>query len=100
MNTMHSIKKEETIEYVGISMPRIYAALDNRQAYYQSHIIEVEGKIDNHPIAILIDYRSSHIYIDTNLLERFKLKKCKHANSWLIQLSNGTKRRILLKNSL
>jgi hypothetical protein len=31
MKTMHSIKKEETIEDVGRSMPRIYAALDNRQ---------------------------------------------------------------------
>jgi hypothetical protein len=76
------------------SMPRIYAALDNRQADYQSHMIEVEGKIDNHPIAILIDSGASHSYIDPKLVERFKLKKCKHEKSWLVQLATGTKRRI------
>jgi hypothetical protein len=94
MKTLHSIKQEETIEDMGKSMPRIYAALDNRQADYQSHMIEVEGKIDNHPIAILIDSGASHSYIDPNLVEIFKLKKCKHEKSWLVQLATGTKRRI------
>jgi len=84
MNTMHNIKKEETIEDVGKSMPRIYASLDNRQEKYQSHMIEVEGKIDNHPIGILIDYGASHSYIDLKLMERFKLKKSKHGRSWLV----------------
>jgi hypothetical protein len=40
----------ETMEDMGGSMPRIYAILDNKQAEYQSPMIEVEGKIDNHPI--------------------------------------------------
>jgi predicted aspartyl protease len=79
---------------VGKIMPRIYAALDNRQEDYQSHMIEVEGKIDNHPIAILIDSGASHSYIDPKLIEIFKLKKCKHEKSWLVQLATGTKRRI------
>jgi hypothetical protein len=57
-------------------------------------MIEVEGKIDNQPIAILIDYGASHSYIDPNLVERFKLKRCKHEKSWLVQLATGTKRRI------
>jgi hypothetical protein len=64
-------------------MSRIYAALDNRQANYQSHMIEVEGKIDNQHITILIDSEDSHSYIDPNIVERFKLKKCKHKNSWI-----------------
>jgi hypothetical protein len=46
MNSMHSIKQEETIEDLGKTMPRIYASLDNKQVDYQSHMIEVEGKID------------------------------------------------------
>ena len=92
MKTFHSVKKEETIEDVGKIMPRIYAALDNRQAYYQSHMIEVEGKIDNHPIVILIDSEASHSYIDPKLVERFKFKKYKHENSWLVQLATRTKR--------
>jgi hypothetical protein len=94
MNIFHSVKKEDIIEDVGKIMPRIYATLENRQVDYQSHMIEVEGKIDNHPIAILIDYGVSHRYIDPKLVKRFKLKKCKHEHYWLVQLATGTKRRI------
>jgi hypothetical protein len=81
MNTFHSIKQEDTIEDVGKSIPRIYAALANRQADYQSHMIEVKGKIYNHPIDILIDSGASHIYIDPNLVEIFKLNKFKNEKS-------------------
>jgi hypothetical protein len=94
MNTLHSIKKEEAIEDVGKRILSIYAALENRQADYQSHMIEVEGKIDNQPITILFDCGASHIYIDPKLVEIFKLKKFKHEKSWLLQLAIGTKRRI------
>jgi hypothetical protein len=69
---------------VGRSMPRIYAALDNKQADYQPHMIGVEGKIDNQAIAILIDYGASHIYIDPKIVELFELKRCKHEKSWLV----------------
>jgi hypothetical protein len=34
MKIFHSVNKEETIEDVGKNMPRIYATLDNRKAYY------------------------------------------------------------------
>jgi hypothetical protein len=84
MRTVHNIKKEDMMEDMGKSMPRIYLALYNRQEYYQSHIIEVEGKIDNNPISILIDSGASHSYIDPNLVERIKLKKCKHEKYWLV----------------
>jgi predicted aspartyl protease len=57
-------------------------------------MVEVEGKIDNQPITILIDFGASHIYIDPNLVEIFKLKKCKNEKFWLVQLATGTKRRI------
>jgi hypothetical protein len=57
-------------------------------------MIEVEGKIHNQPIAILIDYGAIHSYIDPNLVEIFKFKKCKHKKFWLVQLSFGTKRKI------
>jgi hypothetical protein len=83
MTTLHSIKQEETIDDVGKNMPRIYATLDNRHEYYQSHMIEVEGNIDNHPIAILIDSGSNLSYIDPKIIEIFKLKKCKNEKSWL-----------------
>jgi hypothetical protein len=35
---------------------------------FQSHMIEVEGKINDQPIAILIDSGASHSYIDPNLV--------------------------------
>jgi hypothetical protein len=79
---------------MGRSMLDIYAALDNRQEDYQSRLIEVEGKIDNKPIAILIDFGAIHSYIDPKIVERFKLKRCKHENSCLVQLATGTKRKI------
>jgi hypothetical protein len=78
MKTMHNINQEETVEDVGRIMLRIYTTLDNRQTNYQSQMIEVEGKINNQPIAILIDSGSSHSYIYPILVEIFKLKKCKH----------------------
>jgi hypothetical protein len=64
-------------EMVG-SMPRIYASLDNKQTEYQSPMIEVEGKINNEPIEILIDSVSSHSYINYNIVEIFHLQRSKH----------------------
>jgi hypothetical protein len=94
MKILNSIKKEEIVEDMGKIMPRIYATLDKRQADYQSHMIEEEGKTDNYPIAMLIDYLMRHSYIDPKIIEIFKLKKSKHERSWLVQLATGTKRRI------
>jgi predicted aspartyl protease len=75
-------------------MPRIYAALNNKQVEYQSPMIEVEGKIDNHPIAILIDSGASHSYINSNIVKRFHLQRSKHKKYWLVQLAIGDKRKI------
>jgi hypothetical protein len=72
---------------MGGNMPRIYAALDNKQVEYQSPMIEVEGKIDNQPITILIDYGASHSYINSNIVEIFHLQRSKHKKSWLVQLA-------------
>jgi hypothetical protein len=57
-------------------------------------VIEVEGKIDNQPITILIDYGASHIYINDNIVETFHLQRSKHEKSWLVQLATGAKRKI------
>jgi hypothetical protein len=73
MRIVHNIQEFDTIDGMSISMSRIYAALDNNKAEYQSPMIEVEGKIDNQRIAILIDYGASHSYIYPNLVERFHL---------------------------
>jgi hypothetical protein len=83
-------------------MPRIHAALDNKQAGFQSHMIEVEGKINEQPTSILIDSGANHSYIDSNLIERFHLQRNKHGKSWLVQLAIRAKIRIneLVKDCL
>jgi hypothetical protein len=90
VNTMHNIQEATTVEDMG----RIYAALEDRQAEYQSNMIEVEGKIINHPVSILIDSREIHCYIDPKIVDRLHLEKSKLEKSSLVQLATGTKRRI------
>jgi hypothetical protein len=54
-------------------------------------MIEVEGKINDQPIVILIDSRDRHSYIDPNLVESFLLQICKHGKYWLVQLDTISK---------
>jgi len=49
--TMYNIQEATRVEDMG----KKYASLEHRQEDYQSNIIEVEGKINNHHVAILID---------------------------------------------
>jgi hypothetical protein len=94
MKNVHHIQEATIVEDVGKNIPRIYLALGNRHVDYRSNMIEVEGKIANHPIAILIDSEASHRYIAPNLVERFHLKRSKHEKSCLVELATGTKRKI------
>ena len=77
------------------TMLRINAALENRQANYQTSIVEVEGKINQIPISILTDLGASLSYISTNLVEKCKLPIEKFAISWLVQLAIGAKRKVI-----
>jgi hypothetical protein len=79
---------------MGGRIARIYATLDNKKVEYQSPMIEVEGKNDNHPIEILIDSGDNHSYIKSNIVEIFHLQRSKHKKSWLVQLATGSKRNI------
>jgi hypothetical protein len=95
MMTSHNIQEAETMEEdMEGGMPRIYAALDNKQVEYQSPMIEVEGKINNNPITILIDCGAIHSYIKSNIIERFHLQRSKHKKFWLVQLATRTNRKI------
>ena len=60
---------------MGKSVQRIYAALENKQSNFQSHMIEVEGMINNHAFTILIDSRVSHSYIYPKVVEILKLPR-------------------------
>ena len=41
MKTTHSMKQDEIVEDMSISVHEIYAALDKKKAKFQSHMIEV-----------------------------------------------------------
>ena len=45
---------------VARAVPRIYAALEDRQADHQSTVVEVAGKIIEQSVSILIDPGSTH----------------------------------------
>jgi hypothetical protein len=79
---------------MGKNVPTIYLALDNKQDEFQSHMIEVEGKINDQPIFILIDSRAIHSYLDPKMVEIFQLPRSKLGKPWLVQLDIGAKRKI------
>jgi hypothetical protein len=91
VRVVHNFQRAEIVEDMGRSVPRIYATLDNKQAKYQSHMIEVEGMINNQTITILIDLGDSHSYIDPNMVESLHFPISKHVKYWLVQLATGAK---------
>jgi hypothetical protein len=78
MRIVHNLQEAKTMEDIGGIMQSIYATMENNQAEYQSPMIEVEGKIDNQHITILIDFGASHSYIKSNVIEIFHLQRSKH----------------------
>jgi hypothetical protein len=91
--SVHKLQEASTVGDIGRSIHKINASLDGRQAYHQSTIVEVEGKIHNNNVSILIDPGASLSYITPTLVESNKLKKVKHAKSWLVQVSNRDKKK-------
>ena len=57
-------------------------------------MVEVEGKIAEQSISILIDPGSTHSYITPRVVDNCSFKKVKHRKSWLVQLATGTKRKV------
>jgi hypothetical protein len=57
-------------------------------------MIEVEGKIINYYVAILIDLGASHCYNYPKRVDRLHLEKSNLGKSSLVQLATRTKRRI------
>ena len=57
-------------------------------------MLEVEGKILNTPVSILIDSGASLSYIVAKIVEKCKLVKEKQKNAWLVQLATRVKGRL------
>ena len=69
---------------VARTIPRIYDALEDCQADHQSTMVEVEGKIVEQYVSILIEPGSTHSYITPRIVEICAFKKLKHSKSWLV----------------
>ena len=94
MRTLYNIKEATTVEEMGRNIPRIYGTLEDRQEEHQSHMIELEGKIINHLVSILIDSGARHFCIDPKIVDILHLDEINLENSSLVKLATGTKRRI------
>ena len=66
--------------------------MENGHAEHQESIIEMDGKLCDQVISILIDPGSNYSYGSPNLVDKCGLSKELHAESWLVQLATGTKK--------
>ena len=73
-----------TLEDLARTMPRINTGLENRQEDYKTSMVEVEGKLNQIPISILIDPGASLSYISPDLVEKCKLSVENFPRSWLV----------------
>ena len=87
---MHNLQEEPTIEDIART-PQIYVALDGRHVDHQATMIEIEGKILNASISILIDPSACRSYASPKIVDVCKLGKVKHDKPWLVQLATCTK---------
>ena len=90
---MHNLQEEAMVEDIA-GTPWIYAALDGRHAHYHASMVEIEGKILNTSISILIDPSAFQSYVLPEIVDICKLGKVKHDKSWLVQLAIGTKHKV------
>eukprot|EP00253_Pinus_taeda_P018771 PITA_18771 len=94
---LSQIHEASTVGEVGQSVPRINAALEDRQAEYQPTMVEFEGKISNLTISVLIDPGAMLSYVNPKVVERCNIQSVKFKNPWLVQLATGAKRRVTAK---
>ena len=57
-------------------------------------MVELEGKILNTYISILIDPGACRSYVSPKIVDICKLGKVKHDKPWLVQLATGTKHKV------
>ena len=86
---IEKIKREPSIMFSKLKQWRIWAAgcQGSTQPYtveFQSHMIEVEGMINNRPFIILIDSGASHSYVDSRVVSILHLSRRKHERYWLV----------------
>jgi hypothetical protein len=60
---VYNAQGESTFNDVAMSVLRIYAVVENRQADHQASMVELEGIITEQPITILVDPGSIISYV-------------------------------------
>eukprot|EP00253_Pinus_taeda_P003721 PITA_03721 len=71
VDEISQIHEASTVGDVARSVPRINAALEDRQAEYQPTMVDFEGKISNLSIAVLIDPGATLSYVSPKVVEHF-----------------------------
>ena len=87
---MHNLQEEPTIKDI-VGTPQIYKELDGWHADHYAKMVEIEGKILNTSVSILIDPNACQSYVAPKIVDLCKLGKVKHDKPWLVQLATGTK---------
>ena len=72
---IYSAQEVHTVGDVGHSIPRIYVVVDNRQANSQELIIEMDGKLCDQVVSILIDPGSKYSYSNPDLMYKCGFRK-------------------------
>jgi hypothetical protein len=73
--TIHNLQEATTVGDMGKYIHKINVSLEGRQVDHQSTVVEIEGKIQNKQVSILIDPGESLSYITPSLVESCKLEK-------------------------
>ena len=66
--------------------------MDNKQAEHEASIIEMEGKLCDQVISILIDRGFNYSYVIHDFMDKCGLIKELHVESLLVQLATSTKK--------
>ena len=78
------LQEASTVNDIAKNIPIVNVSLEYWQVDHQSTMLEVEGKVLNIHVSILIDSGSSLSYIAPKVVEKCKLSKEKQKNAWLV----------------
>ena len=83
MDPVSMLQEASTVNGIARNTPRINASLEYRQEDHQSTMLEVEGKILNALVSILIDVGASLSYIAPRVVKKCTLtKENRKLHSW------------------
>ena len=77
-------REATTVNDIARNIPTISATLQNRQAEHQDTMVEMEGKISDQSVTVLIDLGASLSYISPQVVEKCNIKTEKFQQSWFV----------------